>query len=546
MHIDPRAGHLLDTSDLVDIAALVAAYSDLRPDADDPTQRVSFGTSGHRGTSRNGSFNEWHIAAIAQAIADYRVQQGIDGPLFLGIDTHALSRPAADTALEVLAANGVHVMIDAANGYVPTPALSHAILAHNRGRRSALADGIVVTPSHNPPEDGGFKYNPPNGGPADTSVTAWIQQRANALLAAGLAGVRRMTLDAARRADTTHPHDFLTAYVDDLAHVIDFGAIRGAAVHLAVNPLGGAGVHYWPVIAERYRIPLTVVSDVVDPTFRFMTADWDGRIRMDCSSPWAMQPVIALRDRYDVAWACDTDHDRHGIVARSSGLMNPNHYLAASIAYLFAHRDGWSASAGIGKTIVSSSMIDRVAKSLGRHVHEVPVGFKWYVDGLLDGLLGFAGEESAGAAFLRRDGTAWTTDKDGIAPALLAAEMTAKTGRDPGEAYRALESSLGACTFDRVDRPATPEQKRRLAKLSPLQVPSKTLAGEPIEAMLVSAPGNGAAIGGLKVVAANGWFAARPSGTENIYKVYAESFKGREHLERVIDEAEQIVTASLA
>ena len=545
MHIDPRAGHLLGTSELADIAALLAAYHDLRPDAGDPAQRVSFGTSGHRGTSRNGSFNEWHIAAIAQAIAEYRVQQGIDGPLFLGIDTHALSRPAADTALEVLAANGVHVMIDAANGYVPTPALSHAILAHNRGRRSGLADGIVVTPSHNPPEDGGFKYNPPNGGPADTSVTAWIQQRANALLAAGLAGVRRLTLDAARRADTTHPHDFLTAYVDDLAHVIDFDAIRGAAVHLAVNPLGGAGVHYWPVIAERYRIPLTVVSDVVDPTFRFMTADWDGRIRMDCSSPWAMQPVIALRDRYDVAWACDTDHDRHGIVARSSGLMNPNHYLAASIAYLFAHRAGWSARAGIGKTIVSSSMIDRVARRLGRSLLEVPVGFKWFVDGLMDGSLGFVGEESAGATLLRRDGTVWTTDKDGIALGLLAAEMTAVTGRDPGEQYAALVSEFGEPAYARIDAPATAAQKKVLAALSPADIASATLGGEPIVSAVSTAP-TGAAIGGIKVSTDTGWFAARPSGTEEVYKLYAESFRGAEQLSRIQEAAQDILAAAFA
>ena len=544
--IHPLAGQLSPPSMWVDVPRLVTAYYTERPDPAITDQRVAFGTSGHRGVSFDRTFNEWHVAAITQAICDYRRGQGIDGPVFVAADTHALSTPATATAIEVLAANGVEARLSSNDEPTPTPALSHAVIAWNRGRATGFADGIVITPSHNPPDSGGFKYNPPNGGPADSAATGWVEKRANALIADSLAGVRRMPLAAALRASTTHRYDFLGTYVDDLAAVIDFDAIRSATLRIGVDPLGGAGVHYWHAIAERHRITLDILNAEIDPTFRFMTVDWDGKIRMDPSSQYAMRSLIDLKDRYDVVVACDTDHDRHGIVARSTGLLAANHYLAVMIDYLFRHRSQWRGDAAIGKTIVSSSMIDRVAKSLGRHVHEVPVGFKWYVDGLLDGLLGFAGEESAGAAFLRRDGTAWTTDKDGIAPALLAAEMTAKTGRDPGEAYRALESSLGACTFDRVDRPATPEQKRRLAKLSSSQVPSKTLAGEPIEAMLVSAPGNGAAIGGLKVVAANGWFAARPSGTENIYKVYAESFKGREHLERVIDEAEQIVTASLA
>ena len=543
--IHPLAGHLPPPSMLVDVPRLVTAYYTERPDSAVTDQRVAFGTSGHRGVSFDRSFNEWHVAAITQAICEYRREQGFDGPVFVAADTHALSTPAIATALEVLAANGVQTMLSSNDEPTPTPALSHAVIVWNRGRTTGLADGIVVTPSHNPPDGGGFKYNPPNGGPADSAVTGWIEKRANALIADGLAGVRRMSFAAAVRAPTTHRYDFLGTYVDDLAAVIDFDAIRSATLRIGVDPLGGAGVHYWHAIAERHRIVLDVINAEIDPTFRFMSVDWDGRIRMDPSSRYAMRSVIELKDSYDVVVACDTDHDRHGIVARSTGLLAANHYLAVMIDYLFRHRSEWRGDAAIGKTIVSSSMIDRVAKSLGRRVHEVPVGFKWYVDGLLDGSLGFAGEESAGASFLRRDGTAWTTDKDGIAPALLAAEMTARTGRDPGEAYRALESSLGACTFDRVDRPATPEQKRRLAKLSPSQVPSKTLAGEPIESMMVTAPGNGAAIGGLKVVAANGWFAARPSGTENIYKVYAESFKGREHLDRVIDEAERIVNASL-
>ena len=544
--IHPLAGQLSPPSMRVDVPRLVTAYYTERPDPAITDQRVAFGTSGHRGVSFDRTFNEWHVAAITQAICEYRRERGIDGPIFVAADTHALSTPARATAIEVLVANGVETMLSSNDEPTPTPALSHAVLVWNRGRAAGLADGIVMTPSHNPPDSGGFKYNPPNGGPADSAATGWIEKRANALIADDLAGVRRMPLAAALRAPTTHRYDFMRTYVDDLGAVIDFDAIRSATLRIGVDPLGGAGVHYWRTIAERHDIVLDVINAEIDPTFRFMTVDWDGRIRMDPSSQYAMRSLIGLKDRYDIAVACDTDHDRHGIVARSTGLLAANHYLAVMIDYLFRNRTQWRSDAAIGKTIVSSSMIDRVAKSLGRRVHEVPVGFKWYVDGLLDGSIGFAGEESAGATFVRRDSTAWTTDKDGIAPALLAAEMTAKTGRDPGEAYRALESALGACTFDRVDRPATPEQKRRLAKLSPSQVPSKTLAGEPIEAMMVTAPGNGAAIGGLKVVAANGWFAARPSGTETIYKVYAESFKGREHLDRVIDEAERIVTASLA
>ncbi len=541
MNVHPRAGQLAQPSDLANIPRLVSAYYTEHPDPAVSVERVSFGTSGHRGTATNRSFNERHILAITQAICLYRRQQHITGPLFLGIDTHALSESALGSALEVLAANGVDTMIDSRGGYAPTPAVSHAILAYNRGRTSDFADGIVITPSHNPPEDGGFKYNPPNGGPADTNATGWIQDQANALLAADMAGVKRMPLSRARAASTTHLYDYLDAYVRDIPNVIALDAIRGASVTLGADPLGGAGVAYWGEIADRHRIPIKVVSTEVDPTFRFMSLDWDGRIRMDCSSPYAMQRLIGMRDSFDVAWACDTDHDRHGIVARSSGLLNPNHYLAVSIAYLFTHRPGWGANAGIGKTIVSSSMINRVAARVGRPVLEVPVGFKWFVDGLMAGSLGFVGEESAGATLLRRDGTVWTTDKDGIVLGLLAAEMTAVTGKDPGEQYAELTQSLGAPVYERIDAPATPEQKARLSKLSPSSVSASELAGERIVKLATTAPGNGAAIGGLKVETENGWFAARPSGTENVYKLYGESFIGEAHLRRIQTEAQAII-----
>ena len=542
MPISPRAGTLPDQSLLVDVPLLVSEYYTRIPDPGQRAERVSFGTSGHRGSSLNGAFNERHILAITQAIVEYRRSQGIDGPVFLGIDTHGLSRPALGTALEVLAANEVATFIDARGGYTPTPALSHAILAYNRGRTAGRADGIVVTPSHNPPEDGGFKYNPPNGGPADTIVTSWVQNRANELLEKDLAGVKRMSLARAQRASTTKPYDYLDAYVADLPTVIDFDAIRGASVTLGADPLGGAGVAYWGEIADRYGLPLTVVSDVVDPSFRFMTLDWDGRIRMDCSSPYAMQRLIGMKDRFDVAWACDTDHDRHGIVARSAGLLNPNHFLAASIAYLARHRPAWRADVAIGKTIVSSSIIDRVVAKVGRRLYEVPVGFKWFVSGLADGSLGFVGEESAGATFLRRNGEVWTTDKDGIICGLLAAEMTAVTGRDPGEHYAALTQELGAPVYQRIDAPATREQKAILAGLSASDVTDTELAGEPILRTLTTAPGDGAPIGGLKVETKNGWFAARPSGTEDVYKLYAESFVGEDHLRRIQAEAQALVS----
>jgi phosphoglucomutase len=540
MNVDPRAGQLLPHDQLANIPHLMSAYYTLHPDAARREQRVSFGTSGHRGTSVAAGFNEDHILATTQAICEYREAQGIDGPLFLGIDTHALSESAYGSALEVLAANGVDVMIDMRDGYTPTPALSHAILHHNRGRRTGLADGIVVTPSHNPPEDGGFKYNPPNGGPADTTVTGWIQERANVLLDGGLTTVLRTPLARARRSPTTHRYDYMTAYVDDLANVIDFAPIRGASIKLGVDPMGGAGVRYWGMIAERHRIALDVVSDEVDPTFRFVPADWDGRIRMDCSSPYAMRRLIEMRDRYDVAWACDTDHDRHGVVARSTGLLNPNHYLAVAIAYLIPHRPAWRLGTGIGKTIVSSGMIDRVVSRLGRPLMEVPVGFKWFVDGLMDGSLGFVGEESAGATLLRRDGTVWTTDKDGIVLGLLAAEMTAVTGRDPGELYRALTEEFGAPAYARIDAPATREQKAVLSALSSADVTETELAGESILATMTAAP-TGAPLGGLKVVTENGWFAARPSGTEEVYKLYAESFRGPDHLARIQEGAQALV-----
>ena len=546
MSISPRAGTLPDQSLLVDVPLLVSEYYTRTPDPKERAERVSFGTSGHRGSSLSGAFNERHILAITQAIVEYRRSEGIDGPLFLGIDTHALSRSALGSALEVLAANDVVTMVDARGGYTPTPALSHAILAFNRGRTSGLADGIVVTPSHNPPEDGGFKYNPPNGGPADTGVTTWIQNRANELLENDLAGVKRIPLDRARRASTTKPYDYLDAYVADLPSVIDLDAIRGASVKLGVDPLGGAGVAYWGEIADRYALPLTVVSNVIDPSFRFMTLDWDGRIRMDCSSPYAMQPLIDMKDDFDVAWACDTDHDRHGIVARGVGLLNPNHFLAAAIAYLAKHRSAWGADVAIGKTIVSSSIIDRVVAKLGRRLYEVPVGFKWFVSGLADGSLGFVGEESAGATFLRRNGQVWTTDKDGIICGLLAAEMTAVAGRDPGELYADLTVELGSPVYQRIDAAATRELKAILSKLSASDVTDTELAGEPITRTLTSAPGDGAPIGGLKVETENGWFAARPSGTEEVYKLYAESFLGEDHLRRIQAEAQALVSRAFA
>ncbi|WP_449426933.1 phosphoglucomutase (alpha-D-glucose-1,6-bisphosphate-dependent) [Rhodanobacter umsongensis] len=544
--ISPLAGKPAPASILVDIPKLLAAYSDLKPDPSVPAQRVAFGTSGHRGSSFERSFNEWHILAISQAICEYRKSKGIDGPLFIGFDTHALSQPAFESALEVLAANGVETMIASGGEFTPTPAISHAILVYNKGRTTGLADGIVITPSHNPPDNGGFKYNPTNGGPADTDITNWVQQRANALLEAGLKDVKRMPFAQARKAATTHEHDFLNHYVADLANIIDFDAIRGAGVHMGVDPLGGAGVHYWAPIAERYRLDLTVVSAVVDPQFAFMTVDWDGRIRMDPSSKYAMQRLIGLKDQYDVAFACDTDHDRHGIVTRSSGLMVPNHYLSVLVDYLYRHRPQWNAKAAVGKTVVSTALIDRVAQRLGRQLYEVPVGFKWFSEGLFDGALGFGCEESAGASLLRHDGSVWTTDKDGLVPALLSAEITAREGKDPGELYAQLTADLGQPFADRVDAAATPAQQATLAKLSPAQLKSDQLAGEKIEQVLDKAPGNGAAIGGIKVVAASGWFAARPSGTEAIYKIYAESFKSPDHLQSLLAEAQKIVDAALA
>jgi phosphoglucomutase len=546
MTTSPAAGKPAPPALLVNVPRLVTAYYSHTPDPALAAQRVAFGTSGHRGSAFDGSFNEWHVLAISQAVCDYRRQQGIDGPLFVGIDTHALSEPAGVSALEVLAANGVQVMLAAGDEYTPTPVISHAILSFNRGRTAGLADGIVITPSHNPPDSGGYKYNPPSGGPAGSDVTGRIEAMANAYLEDRLRGVKRMPFEQALRAATTHRHDFVNAYVGDLGSVLDMDAIRGAGVRMGVDPLGGAGVHYWAAIAERYSLDLTVVNDAVDPTFRFMTVDWDGRIRMDPSSPWAMQGLIGLKDRFDIAFACDTDHDRHGIVTRGAGLLPPNHYLSVAIYYLFQHRAQWSPAAAVGKTLVSSQMIDRVAARLGRRLYEVPVGFKWFVDGLLDGSLGFVGEESAGATFLRRDGGVWTTDKDGIVPALLAAEITARMGRDPAEIYRQLTDEFGAPAYDRVDAPATPAQKKMLAQLSPQQVHSAQLAGEKILATLTRAPGNGAPIGGLKVVAENGWFAARPSGTEDIYKIYAESFLGEAHLRRIQSEARAIVADALA
>jgi phosphoglucomutase len=545
MKVSPLAGKPAPSAMLVDVAKLVRAYHAEVPDPAIPEQRVAFGTSGHRGASVLKTFNEWHVLAITQAICHYRAANGIDGPLFLGIDTHALSAPAGESALEVLAANGVDVMLAEGDDFTPTPVISHAILTHNRARTARRADGIVVTPSHNPPEDGGFKYNPPHGGPAETGVTRWIEAEANALLERGLQGVKRMPHERALRAPTSHRHDYRDAYARDLGNVIDMEAIRGAAIRVGVDPLGGAGVHYWAPIAERYGLDLTVVSETVDPTFGFMTMDWDGRIRMDPSSSFAMQRLIGLKDRFDIAVACDPDHDRHGIVTRSSGLLPTNHYLAAAIDHLFTYRPQWGVRAGVGKTLVSSGMIDRVTAKRGRTLFEVPVGFKWFVDGLSDGSLGFGGEESAGMTFLRRDGSVWTTDKDGIVAALLAAEITARAGRDPGEIYADLTRELGDPVADRIEAPATPAQKQRLAALSPQQLDSTQLAGEPVTAILSHAPGNGAPIGGVKVVTEGGWFAARPSGTEDIYKIYAESFRGPDHLRRIIEEAQAIVDAAL-
>jgi phosphoglucomutase len=531
---------------LVDVGELLAAYADIRPDPGDPSQRVAFGTSGHRGSSLSGSFNEWHILAVTQAICDYRAKESVTGPLFIGFDTHALSQPAFRNALEVLAANGVEVMTSRGGEFTPTPAISHAILVHNRGRDSALADGIVITSSHNPPDNGGFKYNPVNGGPAGTDITGWVQDQANHYLENRLAGVKRVPFAQACATATTHTHDYLGAYVPDLGNVIDFDAIRGAGLKLAVDPLGGAGVHYWAPIAERYKLDLTVVSEEVDPRFAFMTVDWDGKIRMDPSSEYAMQRLLALKDKYDVAFACDTDHDRHGVVTRSSGLMPSNHYLAVMIDFLFRERRRWPEAVAIGKTVVSTALIDRVADKLGRKVYEVPVGFKWFAPGLVDGSLGFGGEESAGASFLRMDGSVWTTDKDGIVPALLSAEIAARAGRDPGECYEALAGELGRPFSDRVEAAATDAQKRKLAKLTADELSLDTLAGSPVVRVLDKAPGNGAAIGGVKVVAKHGWFAARPSGTEAIYKIYAESFKDTNHLRSILDEAQQVVDQAIA
>ncbi len=546
MEVNPLAGKPADPASLVNVPKLITAYYTETPDPSVPGQRVSFGTSGHRGSAFEKAFNEWHILAISQAICLYRKQQKIDGPLFLGMDTHALSESALAGALEVLAANGVEVMIAEGDEYTPTPAISLAILTYNRARKTGLADGIVITPSHNPPHDGGFKYNPPHGGPAEGTITGWIEARANEFLESDLKGVKRIALEKALRASTTHRYDYLNTYIDELAHVVDMDAIREAKINLGVDPLGGAGVHYWEPIADRYGLNLKVVNQAVDPTFRFMTVDWDGQIRMDPSSPFAMERLIGLKEQFEIAFACDTDHDRHGIVTRSGGLLPPNHYLSVAIYYLFQHRPQWRKAAAVGKTLVSSQMIDRVTTKLDRKLYEVPVGFKWFVDGLLDGSLGFGGEESAGASFVRRDGRVWTTDKDGMILALLAAEITARMGRDPGEIYSELTREFGEPVYERVEAPATPEQKAVLAKLSPEQVKIKDLAGEKIQAILTHAPGNGAPIGGLKVVAESGWFAARPSGTENIYKIYAESFRGADHLHRILEEAQIIVSDTLA
>jgi phosphoglucomutase len=544
--ISSAAGKPADPSILVNVPKLLTAYYELRPNLSDPRQQVVFGTSGHRGSSMNVAFNEWHILAITQAICEYRKQQNIDGPLFLGRDTHALSEPAFASAMEVLAANNVDVMISEGSVYTPTPAVSHAILLYNRARKSGLADGIVITPSHNPPDNGGFKYDPPHGGPADSSVTSWIESRANELLRKALEGVKRISFQKARHSSTTHQHDFLNSYVRDLDAVVDMTAIRDAKIKLGVDPLGGAGIDYWPRIAEQYDLDLTIVNKSVDPTFRFMTVDWDGKIRMDPSSPYAMQRLIGLKDSFDIAFASDTDHDRHGIVTKGSGLLPPNHYLSVCVHYLLSNRKSWLKNVMVGKTVVSSSMIDRVSARLQRPIYEVPVGFKWFVDGLLAGHLGFAGEESAGSSFLRHDGSVWTTDKDGIIPCLLSAEITARTGKDPGAMYRELTRDLGDPVYDRVDAPASPEQKAALQRLSPTDLKRTDLAGEPIQQILTTAPGDGNPIGGIKVIAENGWFAARASGTEEIYKIYAESFLGQDHLRQIRQEAQSIISETLA
>ena len=544
MPLHPLAGKPAPAELLVNVPLLVSAYYTRQPDPQNPDQLVSFGTSGHRGTSLANKFNENHILAISQAICEFRKQNGIDGPLFLGMDTHALSEAALSSAIEVFAANGLEIMIQRGRGYTPTPVISHAILGYNRGRKSGLADGVVITPSHNPPEDGGFKYNGPNGGPADTSATRVIQDRANQILREGLKAVKRMPLEKALKASSTHEHDYITPYVQDLQKVVDMEAIAAAGLKIGVDPMGGAGIAYWAPIAETYRLDIEVVNPRVDPTFSFMTVDKDGKIRMDCSSPYAMAGLIRLKDQFDIAFGNDPDYDRHGIVTREGGLLNPNHYLAVAVNYLFRHRSGWRKDATVGKTLVSSSMIDRVAAAVGRKLSEVPVGFKWFVDGLVDGSYGFGGEESAGASFLRRDGSVWTTDKDGIILDLLAAELTAVTGRDPAAHYQELTGQFGAPVYERMDAPANPAQKQVLQHLSPEMVDARELGGEPISARLTHAPGNGAAIGGLKVTAENGWFAARPSGTEDIYKIYAESFKSKAHLKQIQEEAQAIVAAA--
>lgn len=546
MSMSPLRGKPAPTSILVDIDKLLDSYTAIRPDPENPAQRVAFGTSGHRGSSLDGSFNESHIYAITQAICDYRAQESVTGPLYIGFDTHALSKPAYETALEVLAANNVEVRISKGGEFTPTPAISHAILCHNRGRESGLADGIVITPSHNPPEDGGFKYNPVNGGPADTGITKWVQKHANRYLANRLQGVKRVPFVQAAKAATTQTHDYVNAYVSDLANVIDFDAIRSASLKLGVDPLGGAGVHYWAPIAEHYKIDLTVVSEVVDPQFAFMTVDWDGKIRMDPSSEYAMQRLLTLKDTYDVAFACDTDHDRHGVVTPSAGLLKANHYLSVMIDYLFRERRHWSPSVAIGKTVVSTALIDRIAKKLDRRLYETPVGFKWFASGLFDGSLAFGGEESAGASFLRMDGSVWTTDKDGIVAALLSAEITAKSGRDPGECYKALADDLGTPFTDLVQAVANTKQKQKLSELTANDITLTTLGGDKVTQVLDKAPGNNAAIGGIKVMTEHGWFAARPSGTEDIYKIYAESFTSKQHLQTILNEAQQIVDQAIA
>jgi phosphoglucomutase len=544
--ISPLAGKTIAASMLVDVPKLLAAYVSNKPDPAVPSQRVAFGTSGHRGSALSNSFNEAHILAISQAICEHRSAAGIDGPLFIGIDTHALSEPALRSALEVFAANGVTVMVDERDGYTPTPVISHAILTYNKGRERGLADGVVITPSHNPPEDGGFKYNPPNGGPADTGITAAVEHRANALLEHDLKGVKRIPYERARAVPNVHRHDYIGPYVADLSNVIDMNVIRSSGVTIGIDPLGGAGVHFWQPIIERYGLAATIVSAAVDPTFSFMTADWDGKIRMDCSSPYAMARLIGMRDKFNIAFANDTDADRHGIVTPSKGLLNPNHFLAASISYLFEHRPDWRSDSAVGKTMVSSAMIDRVAASLGRRLVETPVGFKWFVDGLSDGSFGFAGEESAGASFLRRDGSAWTTDKDGIILGLLAAEITARTGHDPGQRFDRLTRELGAPFYERIDAPASAEQKNLLKSLTPERLGITQLAGEPVRATLNAAPGNNQPFGGIKVVTESGWFAARPSGTEDVYKIYAESFRNEAHLRQIQQEAQDAISGAFA